>query len=346
MIEFTTGNIMHADAEALVNSVNCVGHMGRGLALQFKKVWPDNFKAYARACQSHLVRPGAMFIHETGRTTNPRYIINFPTKRHWRNASRMEDIEAGLTALVAEIQNRAITSIAIPPLGAGLGGLDWIDVRERIVHAMRQVPDVRVIIYEPSDIAEHAVVAPAASRPAMTPGRAALIALIDRYLAGLLDPFITLLEVHKLMYFLQMAGEPLRLRFVKGVYGPYAENLRHVLHAIEGHYITGYGTGGDAPKKTLELMPGVVREATQLLEEQPETRQRMSRVAEAVTGFESPFGLELLATVHWLLSDSPCSDEELVKRTYAWGARKRQFNPRQILLAAQVLREKGLLASP
>jgi O-acetyl-ADP-ribose deacetylase (regulator of RNase III) len=345
MTEYKIGDILDEDAEALVNTVNCVGFMGRGISLQFKKTWPENYKAYAAACRRREVQPGRMFVFETGRLTNPRYIINFPTKRHWRGKSRMEDIEAGLNALVAEIQQRKIFSIAIPPLGAGLGGLAWPEVQIRIERAMCDLPDVRVIVFEP--MGESAL--PRSIRkgtvPKMTAGRAALVGLMDRYLRGLLDPFVSLLEVHKLMYFMQEAGEPLQLRFVKGLYGPYAENLRHLLNEIEGYYVSGYGAGGDAPDKILELVPGAVRDAQAMLSERPESQERFERVAGLVEGFESPFGLELLATVHWILvHEHIASDEELVPRTYAWADRKRQFSLKQIRLAAEVLREKGWAA--
>lgn len=149
MIEYKTGDLLAEDAEALVNAVNCVGIMGRGIALEFKQAWPENFKAYAAACRRHEVRPGHMFVSETDRLTAPRYIINFPTKRHWRDKSRIEDIEAGLEALVAEIRKRGIRSIAVPALGAGLGGLDWSEVRARIERAMRDLTGVRVVVFEP-----------------------------------------------------------------------------------------------------------------------------------------------------------------------------------------------------
>ena len=129
MIEYTTGDILRSDAEALVNTVNCVGVMGRGIALQFKNLFPANFKAYAAACKRQEVRPGRMFVFDIGQLTLPRYIINFPTKRHWRGKSRMEDIESGLAALVETIRERGIRSIAVPPLGSGLGGLDWVEIR-------------------------------------------------------------------------------------------------------------------------------------------------------------------------------------------------------------------------
>jgi O-acetyl-ADP-ribose deacetylase (regulator of RNase III) len=340
MIEYKTGDILATDAEALVNTVNCVGIMGRGIALQFKKAFPANFNAYQAACKRSEVQPGRMFVFETRKLTNPRYIINFPTKRHWRGASRLSDIESGLAALVREIKSRRIRSIALPPLGSGLGGLDWTDVRRAVEKALAPLEDVTVTVFEPNGAPDTAVVRNK-KVPSMTPGRAALVGLIDRYLAGLLDPSVSLLEAHKLMYFMQEAGEPLRLRYVKALYGPYAENLRHVLHAVEGHLVTGYADGGDAPGKELTLIPGAVTDAQTFLEAHSETRHRLDRVAALVEGFESPFGLELLSTVHWVASrESVRTADAVVEHTYAWGDRKRQFSQRQIRLAIDVLGKK------
>jgi O-acetyl-ADP-ribose deacetylase (regulator of RNase III) len=344
MIEYKVGDILAEDAEALVNTVNCVGFMGRGIALEFKRAWPENFAAYAAACRRHEVQPGRMLVFETGRLDNPRYIINFPTKRHWRGRSRIEDIEAGLDALVAEVRQREIRSIAVPPLGAGLGGLDWADVRPRIERAMNALPNVKTVVFEPRPVTAASPSRRARKAPSMTPGRAALVGLMDRYLAGLLDPFVSLLEVHKLMYFMQEAGEPLRLRVAKGPYGPYAENLRHVLSEIEGYYVSGYGAGGDAPDKVLELVPGAVEDARRTLAGRPTTLRRFERVAALVEGFESPFGLELLATVHWVMSrEQADSEDEIISKTYGWAERKRQFSRHQILLARTVLEKRGWL---
>jgi O-acetyl-ADP-ribose deacetylase (regulator of RNase III) len=346
MITFTTGDILAADAEALVNTVNCVGVMGRGIALQFKNVFPENFKAYETACSKHEVQPGRMFVFETGAMTNPKYIINFPTKRHWRGKSRMEDIDAGLQALVGEIEMRQIRSIAIPPLGSGLGGLSWPDVRARVEEAFRNLAGVDVRVYEPNGAPDPQTMRHVREVPKMTPGRAALVVLMDRYLSGLLDPFVTLLEVHKLMYFLQEAGQPLRLQYTKAPYGPYAENLRHVLHAVEGHLVTGYADGGDAPDKQLALIPGAVQEARAFLEHDRDGTSRLNRVGELVEGFESPFGLELLATVHWVMTrETVQSAEEVVGHVYDWNERKKQFSPRQIHLALHMLRSKGWSSS-
>ena len=344
MIEFKIGDIFTTEAEALVNSVNCVGVMGRGIALQFKNLYPANFKAYAAACKREEVQPGRMFVFETGQLSNPRFIINFPTKRHWRGKSRVEDIESGLKSLVQEIRDRNIRSIAIPPLGSDLGGLKWHDVRPRIEAALRELDDVQVVVFEPGSAPADGRPNRSSDVPEMTDGRAALVGLMDRYLGGLLDPFVSLLEVHKLMYFLQVAGQPLRLEYTKAPYGPYAENLRHVMRQVEGHLISGYADGGDAPGKPLELVPGAVEDATKFLQRNPDTLERFNRVTNLVRGFESPFGLELLATVHWVATENPKSDlEEIVACTYQWNDRKRQFSERQIGIAYRTLQEQGWL---
>lgn len=150
MVQTTNGNLLAAEVEALVNAVNCVGVMGRGIALQFREAFPDNYTAYKTACDRGELRPGRMFVFDLQRETNPRFIINFPTKRHWRDKSRLEDIQAGMSSLVEEIRQRRISSIAIPPLGCGLGGLDWSDVRPIIETALTELPDVVTLIYEPT----------------------------------------------------------------------------------------------------------------------------------------------------------------------------------------------------
>lgn len=342
MIEYKTGDILKENAEALVNTVNCVGVMGRGVALQFKKAFPENFRAYAKACKHDEVQPGKMFVFDFGRLTNPRFIINFPTKRHWRGKSRIEDIESGLKALVETILRYRIRSIAIPPLGCGLGGLEWSEVRTQIESILEPLTDTKIIIYEPKGVPRADVVARCREVPKMTPGRAALVELMARYLNGVLDPFVTLLELHKLMYFMQEAGEPLRLKYSKGLYGPYAENLRHVLTAIEGHLVDGYSDGGDAPEKPLKLVPGAAEDAKTFLQHHPESCNRFDRVAKLIEGFESPFGLELLATVHWVVTrESVATLDDVVCLTYSWNERKRQFTPRQIKLAAEILAKNG-----
>ncbi len=338
MIQYTQGDILQADAEALVNTVNCVGVMGRGIALHFKHAYPANFEAYAAACKREEVQPGRMFVHDTGQP-EPRWIVNFPTKRHWRGKSRIEDIEAGMHALVDEIRTREIGSIAIPPLGSGLGGLAWNDVRPIVEAALAELPDVRAIVYEPGGQPQEAI---QTAVPKMTPGRAALVGLIRSYLSGMMDTSISLLEIHKLMYFLQVAGEPLKLQYVKAPYGPYAENLRHVLQAVNGHLITGYTAGGDAPTEQVTLMPGAVEQADAFLAEHPQTSERFDRVRELVDGFETPFGLELLATAHWVAdNENARTDQAIADAFYAWNPGKAQFTSEQVGIAVERLRAGG-----
>ena len=344
MIEYKIGDILKEQAEALVNTVNCVGVMGRGIALQFKKAFPANFTAYADACRKHVVIPGRMFVFSTGFLIDPKYIINFPTKRHWREKSRLVDIEEGLNDLVHVVEQKGISSIAIPPLGCGLGGLDWFTVQQLIEERFSGLKDVHCSVFAPLGAPKRIGIANGENTPTMTPGRAALVALMSQYLRAFLEPYVTLLEVHKLMYFMQAAGERLRLRFVKAHYGPYAENLRHVLNAIEGIYVSGYGDGEDAPDKPLSIMPGAEEKALAVLTQYPETKVRLERVMKLVEGFESSFGLELLASVHWLaVKEDANSTETVVQKMYAWNNRKRQFSHRQITLAVNILRKYGWL---
>ena len=328
--------------EALVNTVNCVESWVEVSRFNSRELFPENFKAYAKACKREEVRPGRIFVFETGQLANPRYIFNFPTKRHWRGKSRIEDIELGLKALVHEIRVRRVQSVAIPPLGSGLGGLDWNEVRPRIEQALSGIANVHLIVFEPHGAPEAEKMVRNREVPKMTAGRAALVGLMHRYLCGLLDPYISLLEVHKLMYFLQESGEPLRLRFQKADYGPYAENLRHVLNAIEGHLISGYADGGDAPDKQLELVPGAVDDATEFLEEAPHIQPHIDRVAKLIDGFESSIGLELLSTVHWVVTTEEIDAfDDVVSHVYSWNARKRRFSERQIGIAVNALNREG-----
>lgn len=338
MIHLTQGDILVADAEALVNTVNCVGVMGRGIALQFRKAFPENFKVYEAACERGEVRPGKMLVFETGLLTGPKYIVNFPTKRHWKGKSRIEDIDAGLPALVEEIQRRGIKSIAVPPLGCGLGGLSWGEVRPRILRAFEDLAEVQVSVYEPEGAPQPKEMVRQRSAPKMTSGRAVLLELMARYLTAVMDPTVTLLEIHKLMYFMQEAGENLRLDYEKAPYGPYAKNLRHVLSVVEGHFITGYGDAEDNPDRAIEVIPAAIEAANAFIKACPETRARFERVAKLIDGFETSFGMELLATVHWVCArEGARTSAEAVDRTHGWSERKKGFTPYQIALARDVL---------
>lgn len=346
MIQYKTGNIFNENVDAIVNTVNCVGVMGRGIALQFKKNFPENFKFYERACRCEEVSPGKMLVYATDSLSNPKFIINFPSKRHWRGASRLEDIEAGLKNLADVVKMNHITSIALPPVGCGLGGLDWNIVRPLIEKYLgANCPETNVIVFEPAEKSKLNINVANAEVPKMTAGRAALIMLFQRYLEGLLDPVVTLLEIHKLMYFLQESGELLKLKYNKAYYGPYAENLSQVLKKVEGHYLVGYGDGGDSPDKPLNLVPGAAKDAAEFLQSHPSTKMHIQRVSELVDGFETPYGLELLSTVHWVVSEmeAPYVVSDVIRNVHQWGIRKKQFTEGQITLALGVLLQKGWL---
>ncbi len=346
MIEIQHGDILRADAEALVNTVNCVGVMGRGIALQFKKAFPENFKAYKAVCDRKEMKPGMVLIHDLNRLANPNYIINFPTKRHWKGKSRMEDIDSGLIALANEVRGRDIQSIAIPPLGCGLGGLDWREVRLRIERTFNKLPNVQILLYEPKGAPSPEVMAKSGKYPNMTEGRAALLGLMRRYLSAVMEPYITLLEIHKLMYFMQEAGQNLKLNFTKGPYGPYAENLRHVLTHIEGHFIEGYGDAADHPEKEINPKIEAMVLAEKYLKDHPDVQDHFEQVSHLIEGFETAYGMELLSTVYWVIRhENATSLKTTIEKTHAWNERKQMFTKDHISVTRDVLRKRKWLTT-
>lgn len=345
MIERTQGNILKADAEALVNTVNCIGFMGKGIALQYKKAYPRNFDAYHKACKAGEMQPGRMFIVDLHSMLNPKYIVNFPTKRHWRADSRYEDIASGLEALVAEVRQRGIQSIAIPPLGCGLGGLDWKQVRPMIEQAFAALPGVRVLLFEPVGAPEAKAMPVRTERPKLTVARALFIRLMDQYASQAYR--LTLLEIQKLAYFLQEAGQPLKLKYEAGHYGPYAPNLNKVLETLERHYTSGYGDS-QKPDVEIELLDSAAAEAEAFLSEHQEEHQRLARVNRLIEGFETPYGLELLSSIHWVaVHRKPAAQDQdaAVEGIAQWNERKRQmFRPEHIRLAWDRLASEGWLS--
>lgn len=327
-ITFSRGNILESDAQAVVNTVNCVGVMGKGIALQFKQAYPANFADYLAACRRKLIKPGVMFVHRTGRLGNPQFVINFPTKRHWKGKSKIEDIKVGLNALRHEIERLNITSIAIPALGCGNGGLDWNEVRPLIEDALSGL-NVDALIYPPQVAPEPQKQLISTHRPGLTHVRASLILLLKRYqIEGYKH---SLLEIQKLVYFLQVSGEPIKLSFVKDKYGPYAEKLNFVLQRLEGHYIRGYGDRSRTAE--IVLMPDAVNKAEAALNNDT-TRERLNKVAKLIEGYESPYGLELLSTVHWVMSEIPLAamdDKIAISGVKQWNVRKAKlFKDRHI----------------
>lgn len=351
MIRQADGNLLDADVDALVNTVNTVGIMGKGIALQFKRAFPAMFKEYAAAAKRGDLSLGKMHVWHTEALGGPRLVINFPTKGHWRSSSKLSDVEAGLDDLRRVIEREQIRSIAVPPLGCGHGGLDWAVVGPLITAKLGSLDGVDVLVYAPVATPAAADMRTAEATPKMTPGRAALIEILGRYLRYAVEG-ATQIEVQKLMYFLQVADQPLRLRYEKNLYGPYADNLRAVLREIEGHYLVGYGDGSlqVAQAEPFRLLPGAAESARRVIAGDQASLDRIDRVMDLVAGYESSYALELLATVHWVLAEEPAlaSDPSaVVARVHEWSARKEHLFPAEhIEKALGRLIERGWTPTP
>lgn len=315
--EITTGNILDANAEALVNTVNCVGVMGKGLALQFKKSYPENFKDYVRACKTNVLVPGKLHIFKQD---NSKYIINFPTKNHWKEKSKIEYIENGLSTLKNELKKLEIKSIAIPPLGCGNGGLYWPDVRKLIYDAFQNETKINILLYSPQYIDGPRTMKVKLSPPKMTKNRALFILLIKQYKE--VDYGLTAIEIQKIAYFLQESGEKLNLNFEKHLYGPFSSKIRHVLNDMEGHYLQGFGD--NTGRSEITICSDVDRKAEELLNNDAEALDKLERVQNLITGFETPYGMELLATIHWLVNHENIRTlDEIPRGLESWSDKKK-----------------------
>jgi O-acetyl-ADP-ribose deacetylase (regulator of RNase III) len=306
MLTFMQGNLLESDADALVNTVNTEGVMGKGVALMFKEAFPENYKAYVEACKSGDVQLGRMFVTEPNRLDGPKWIINFPTKKHWRNPSKIEWIEEGLQDLRQVVVDKRIRSVALPPLGSGNGGLDWTDVRPRIVAALECLPEVTVIVYEPT--ARYQNVAKRRGVEKLTPPRALVAELIRRY--WILGIECSLLEIQKLAYFLECSIDAfelkntLDLRFRADKFGPYSSRLMHLLNNLDGSYLHSDKRISDAGVLDVIRFEDAKREFLELYLRSAEAKPyqpALEATTRLIDGFESPLGMELLATVHWLV---------------------------------------------
>jgi len=307
MMRFTQGNLLEASADALVNTVNTVGVMGKGIALMFKEAFPQNFRDYEEACKLHEVKIGKMFVTEHRSLSGPRWIINFPTKRHWRHPSKMEWITKGLVDLRRVIQDQKIHSIAMPPLGSGNGGLDWAEVRPEVERILGDLEGVDILVFEPT--AKYRNVAKRTGVEKLTPARALMAEMIRRY--WVLGIECTYLEVQKLGWFLERTihtlgiDDPLDFQFKADKYGPFSDRLRHMLDALDGTYLHCDKRLSDAgPSDTIWFDEERRRHLDLYL--QQETSVSLRRILDLTTkridGFESPLGMELLATVDWLIA--------------------------------------------
>ncbi len=343
MIKFVKGNLLEAQVDALVNTVNCVGAMGKGIALQFKQAFPENFRQYYNACKRKEIKIGRVYITENVLSEFPKYIVNFPTKDHWRDPSNIEFVNKGLDDLKEQIHKLGIKSIAIPPLGSGLGGLSWELVKESIVRCLSDLDSVEIFVYEPGQVPRINEMIIRTPKPEMTLSRAILIILLDRYQKC--QYRLSLLEIQKLMYFMQELGQDLKLKYIKHKYGPYAHNLENMLQGLDGHYIKGYGDR--TQKSEIEVNKEYLPEALNAIKENLFINKYIKNVFSLIEGFETPYGLELLSTVHWLYVHEGVKQlNEMIKAIQAWNTRKGTlFQPNHIEIALEHLKENHVFAA-
>ena len=330
MIKYLTGNMLDSEAEAYVNTVNTAGIMGKGIALQFKKAYPNNFKAYEKACKDGKINIGKLFVtKDTSINSGEKYIINFPTKKSWRKPSEYEYIEKGLADLLHVIDFYKIKSIAIPPLGAGNGGLEWQKVKELIIKYLSET-DIEVLIYEPSsDIREKLK----KERVKLTAARALLLyVLYDLVRNG---EYVSEFSSEKVAYFLQRfgAGKYFKLKYQPNFYGPYSGKVRFLLNVLNGSYIMGYSDINKKPFDPLTVIADGLTEVKEFVEAKPELREIAEKTTEFLTGFYSDFALELLSSIDFIAQEEKSLERDLIKKKLeGWNNRKRSIisNPKHL----------------
>lgn len=339
MIHIKHSDILVADVDAVVNTVNCVGVMGKGIALQFKMKYPDNYKFYKKVCDQGKMVIGKILTYELKTSGHPKYIFNFPTKRHWKTKSNIEDIKSGLASLIAEVNRLKIKSIAIPALGSGQGGLNWQQVKPIIIDAFSHLPEIDVQLYEPDFTVKSIVVN--TKKPNMTLTKALLIKLLQTY--QVLGYPHSLLEIQKLLYFMNIVlNDELKFKFNKFQYGPYTDKINYLLQNMEAHYIHGYGDRSQ--KAEIRLVENAINEANNFLANRDDCFDKLEKIKRLIDGFETPFGMELLASVHWVIARENISANSLdavTTKIHQWNERKKYlFQPYHINIALQRLKNE------
>lgn len=326
-MKFIKGNLLDSEAQALVNTVNTVGVMGKGIALQFKERFPENFRAYSRACKNGEVKTGKMFVFDELTINGQKTIINFPTKEQWFRKSQYKYIEEGLQDLVSVIQHKKLKSVAIPPLGAGNGGLNWNKVKMLMTQYLAELKDVELFIYEPN--AEIKKILQKESQPKdinLTPARAMLLYSLFKY--ERFGEHSTVFTANKIMYFLQQSGENLRLKFEPYTYGPYAQAVEKVLYALNGKYLSGLEQMQAGPFEQLKLNYNKYDEINEFVSKNLDSmqKQRLTDLFKFIDGFESTFSLEILSSVHFLKKNNPeLTKSEILEKIQNWNDRKKSL---------------------
>ena len=345
MIKYLTGNILDSKAEALVNTVNTVGVMGKGIALQFKKAYPNNFKVYGQACKNERVQIGKLLVTKDRNVSGgEKIIINFPTKKSWRNPSEYEYIEKGLEDLLNVINTYNIKSIAIPPLGVGNGGLEWVKVKNLISNYLNTV-DIEVLIYEPSTLIKEKL---KKERARLTDARALLLyVLYDLVRNG---EYVSEFSSEKVAYFLQRFGAKkyFKLTFKPNFYGPYSGKIRYLLNILNGSYLMGYSDMNKKPFEPLTLVADGYEEVKKYIETKPELNSIATKTVGFLNGFYSDFALELLSSSDFISQQEKSLDREIVSnKLEAWGDRKRSMfsNPKYLDICLQHIAKNDMINS-
>lgn len=342
-MKFVIGNLLEAKTQALVNTVNTVGVMGKGIALQFKEQFPVNFKIYATACKNGEMQIGKMLVVKENTMHGEKWIINFPTKTEWFKKSQYDYLEKGLVDLVRVITEYNIKSIAIPPLGSGNGGLKWSNVKLLLEKYLGGLAGVEILIYEPNDAVKEILQKENVRKVELTPSRAMFLHALFEY--EKIGEVASLFAANKLAYFLQRSGESLRLQFVPYTYGPYAQAVEKVLYAMNGKYLMGFEQMKAKPFEPLKLNYERYNEVNEFIKKKLDATQqaRLTNLFKIIDGFESSLSLEILSSIDFLLSkNSKLSNDDLLKKIQEWNSRKKELIDKEhIDVAVKHLSEYG-----
>lgn len=344
MIKYVTGNLFDSKTEALVNTVNTVGVMGKGIALQFKKLFPTNYKIYKDLCNKKEFDIGQLLVVKDHNViTGEKTIINFPTKKHWKNPSEYEFIEKGLDELIKVIEKQKIKSITLPPLGSGNGGLQWFRVKEIINNKLSEVENCEIIVFEPNANVKEFL---KKERVKLTPARAMLLFMLFELVKN--GELVSEFASEKLCYFLQRFGaeKHFKLTYSANFYGPYSGKIRHVLNYLNGSYIMGYAGKDKKPFEQLNLLTDSEKDVEDYIYKNAELKKIVSDTNEFLKGFYSAFGLELLSTVDYISQTNSVSDKYLIKdQLNNWSDRKKTLfsDDRFIDISISHLKKSNLL---
>ena len=346
-LTFIKGDMFSEPAEAIVNTVNCAGVMGKGVALEFKKRWPKNYRAYKKQCDAKQLSPGTLFVYDNGDLLNqsyPRYLINFPTKLHWRSKSKIQYIEDGLDVLIDTLAEYRIKSVAMPRLGCGNGGLNWSEIRSLIERKLANINDVDIKVFESKEVYCEEPEHESPSSLKMTFERAVTMkALSD--LETHFDGSYDRISIHKIVYFLQALGVNYQLGFARNKNGPYSETLKGAFKKFEEHHLISGFSGED---KVSSVTPRGCAMADEFLKssDHAKAEEIVRKLNRLIQGFESAYGLELLSTVHWLVTfENKKSVQEIIDALNSWSEAKRtKFTPDNIHAAYDRLEIDNLLA--